>query len=530
VAASARAPAGGDRILVIGAGLAGLFTALKLAPLPVTVIAAHRLGLGASSEWAQAGIAAAVGDGDTIEAHAADTIRLGHGIGNERIARMMVEEAPERIEDLLTLGIPFDRDLAGRLALRREAGHSARRIVSVRGDMAGRQIMAALISAVRAVPHVAILEGYDAEELVLSDARAAGVVIRQTTGRSNVRELVTAAAVVLATGGIGRLYAVTTNADDARGEGIAMAARAGALAADLEFVQFHPTAIDVGADPAPLATEALRGEGALLVNRDGTRFMPPLHELAELAPRDIVARAVHRERLSGRGAFLDCRGELGQHMSDSFPTVHAFCRKAGIDPATDLIPVAPAAHYHMGGVFTDAHGRTSLDGLWACGEVASTGVHGANRLASNSLLEAVVFAARVARDIASTHLSQLALRSARASRLPPPASDRLTEAETAEIRRAMSEHVGVERDAAGLLRTLERFDEIGGRLARAGFESNMLVAARLIARAALAREESRGGHYRTDFPDPDPAWQRRSYARFADLARPLPRAAVKGAA
>ena len=443
---------------------------------------------------------------------------------------MMVSEAPDRIEDLLGLGIPFDRDLQGRLALRREAAHSARRIVSVQGDMAGRLIMSALIAAVRAAPHVSFLEGYDAEEIALSDGRAAGVIMRQSRAGSNARELVAATAVVLATGGVGRLFAVSTNAADARGEGIAMALRAGASAADLEFVQFHPTAIDVGIDPAPLATEALRGEGATLVNADGSRFMADIHERGDLAPRDIVARAVHRERFEGRGAFLDCRGEIGAAMATSFPTVHTFCLNAGIDPETDLIPVAPAAHYHMGGVLTDAIGRTSLDGLWACGEVASTGVHGANRLASNSLLEAVVFAARVARDISSSHLSQLSLSSARLTRLPSPATDRLSEAETTEVRRIMSEHVGVERNAAGLISAIATLDAIGERLARSGFESNLLVTAQLIARSALARDESRGAHYRSDFPDPDPAWQRRSTMSLADIDTPVASSSMRGAA
>jgi L-aspartate oxidase len=529
MAAQSGGAARGDRAVVVGAGLAGLFTALKLAPIPVTVISAHRLGLGASSGWAQAGIAAAVGEGDSVEAHAADTIRVGRGIVNERMVRLMVAEAPDRIDDLLALGIPFDRDPEGRLALRREAAHSARRIVSVRGDMAGRQIMEALIAATRAAPHITVLEGYNAEEIVMSGSLAGGVVVRQESGRSNVRELVTASAVVIATGGIGRLYAVTTNAADARGEGIAIGLRVGALAADLEFVQFHPTAIDVGADPAPLATEALRGEGAVLVNGDGERFMQAVHERAELAPRDIVARAVHRERLAGRGAFLDCRGALGAHMAETFPTVHAFCLDAGFNPETDLVPVAPAAHYHMGGLLTDAHGRTSVDGLWACGEVASTGVHGANRLASNSLLEAVVFAHRVAQDIASTQLGQVALRSPAVNRPPRPSADRLTDAEMAEVRHAMSDHVGVERDRRGLGQALETFDAIGARFARLGLVSNILITARLIARAALAREESRGAHYRSDFPNADPAWQRRSTSRMSDVAAAAP-ADLMGAA
>ncbi len=505
-----------DRVVIVGAGLAGLFTALKLAPLPVTVIAAHRLGHGASSVWAQAGIAAAMGDGDTVDDHAADTIKIGGGIVNEKMVRIMVTEASERIEDLLALGIPFDLDLKGRLALHREAAHSAHRIVSIRGDMAGQKIMETLISTVRAAPHITVLEGYGAEDIAMSGERAAGIVIRPTWGDSNARELITASAIVFATGGVGRLYAVTTNAADARGEGIAMALRVGAAAADLEFVQFHPTSIDVGHDPAPLATEALRGEGATLVNNSGKRFMDEIHKLAELAPRDIVSQAVHRERQAKRGAYLDCRGKLGSQMSSTFPTVYSFCIKYGIDPQKDLIPIAPAAHYHMGGILTDAQGRTSVDGLWACGEVASTGVHGANRLASNSLLEAVVFAARVASDISSSPISRIHLRTPHLNRTPTSNTDRLTNAEMAELRRTMSQHVGVERDAKGLSASLAMFDEIGERLSKRGQVANALITARLIVRAALERQETRGSHSRSDFPQTASQWHRRSIMRLSD--------------
>jgi L-aspartate oxidase len=383
-------------ILIVGGGLAGLFTALKLSPRPCIVLSPRPLGEGASSSWAQGGIAAAMSEGDSAEAHAADTLAAGAGIVNEAIATLVATEAAARVHDLLEYGVPFDRDLAGKLVQSREAAHSVHRVVRVRGDMAGAKIMEALIAAVRATPSITVHEGVVAEELLMAGGQVCGILARGQMGAARGPTAFPAAATVLATGGVGHLYAVTTNPSEAKGVGLAMAARAGATIADAEFVQFHPTALDIGADPAPLATEALRGEGAWLVNGKGERFMPAIHPDAELAPRDIVARGVFAEIAAGRGAFLECRTAIGAAFPERFPTVTAACRAAGIDPVTDLIPVAPAEHYHMGGVATDAEGRTTLPGLWAAGEVACTGLHGANRLASNSLLEAVVFGARIA--------------------------------------------------------------------------------------------------------------------------------------
>ena len=496
-----------DGLVVVGAGLAGLFAALKLAPLKVTVLSPTPIGEGAASGWAQAGVAAALSEGDTPEDHAADTIRAGAGLVDEAVALLMAQEARARVEDLLRYGVPFDKDLEGRLTFGHEAAHRTQRIVHVKGDTAGRAIMGAIITAVRQTPSITILEGVAARDLIVRKGRVQGVVVAATEENPGDDAFVLPArAVVLATGGAGHLYSVTTNPVEARGEGVAIAARAGAAIADAEFVQFHPTAIDIGRDPAPLATEALRGAGALLINGKGERFMRAVHDDAELGPRDVVARAVHREVVGGRGAFLDCR-PIGPGISEAFPTVVATCRSANIDPAREPIPVAPAAHYHMGGILVDVQGRSTVDGLWACGEVASTGAHGANRLASNSLLEAVVFSARAAKDISTAPL-------------PAPAGSLHTvgrgnaekhRSESAErtLRETMSAHVGVVRDAEGLseaLRTiiaLERDNEGDPQL------ENMLTTAKFVATAAFARTESRGANFRGDYPAADDALAQR---------------------
>ena len=477
-----------ERILIIGAGLAGLFLALRLAPRACTIVTPAPIGEASSSTWAQGGLAAALHPEDSPAQHAEDTIAAGAGLVDPAVARLIAEDGSARVRDLLALGVPFDRTKEGHLALSLEAAHSHPRVARVAGDLAGQAIMGALTAAVRLASHIELIEHARATALLQDDQGAvAGAILTDRFGRQST---LSAAETVLCTGGSGGLFRVTTNPPEAKGDALAMAHQCGAVIADPEFVQFHPTAMDVGRDPAPLATEALRGEGATLINQEGEAFMAKYHLKGELAPRDEVARAIHTEISLGRTVFLDTREAIGENIETHFPTVYSACQAADIDPKTAPIPVAPAMHYHMGGILSDLWGRASLPGLSVCGECASTGAHGANRLASNSLLEAVVMAARIA-----DRLRDSALKGPSAAIGTVPQT--LPGETLADLRKAMAQDCGVVRSAEGLARTLAKIDQWVDEIGQA----TPLIAARLIVQAAIQREESRGGHYRADFPE-----------------------------
>ncbi|QTL02893.1 L-aspartate oxidase [Aquabacter sp. L1I39] len=470
-----------DRILIVGAGIAGAATALALAPLPVLVVAPTGVSADAATTLAQGGIAAALGPDDDPTLHAADTHAAGAGLCEAEAVARVTAEGPAIIARLAALGIRFDTDESGALALGLEAAHGRSRIVHANEDATGRAVLEGLIAKARIAPHISRRADLVAVRLEAEDGRVHGLWCRDHGGRL---VHLSGRAVVLATGGIGGLYASTTNPRSAVGSGLAMAARAGAVLRDLEFVQFHPTAIATASDPMPLATEALRGAGAILVDETGARFMADVPG-RELAPRDVVARAIHDRIRGGHRVFLDARPALGAHFARHFPSVAQLCRTNGIDPERDAIPVRPAAHYHMGGIKVDGTGRTSLAGLYACGEVASTGLHGANRLASNSLLEALAYAQWIAADIAHRQAHAPVAASAAPADGPPAGIE--------AVRALMESHVGVVREGDGLRRALRL---LAPRMA----QDDAALVAGLVTLGALERTESRGGHFRADHP------------------------------
>ncbi len=478
--------------VILGGGIAGLMTALHLAPMPVVVLAKAPLETEASSVWAQGGVAAAVGPDDSPSLHFADTLAAGDGLCDADVAGHVTAAGPAAIETLVRYGARFDRDAAGALALGLEAAHGRRRIVHAKGDGTGKEIMRALAAAVRATPSITVIEGCEARRLVVADDAVSFVLAASASGTV----LFPTSRVVLATGGVGGLFLHTTNPRGSFGQGLALAARAGAALIDLEFVQFHPTALDTGGHPGGhplvLVSEAVRGEGATLIDETGERFMADVPG-GELAARDVVARAVWRHIAAGHRVFLNATAALGSAFAQHFPVIGAACEAVGIDPAVQPIPVRPAAHYHMGGIAVDRHGRSTLPGLWACGEVAGTGLHGANRLASNSLLEAVVGAASVADSVAAAS----------------PGRDRpqsLTDAGSASdpepVRPILSKAAGVVRDRGTLEAAVSTLLPLAGSTGRA---ADPALVALMICVAALRRRESRGGHFRIDYPRPDPA-------------------------
>ncbi len=471
-----------DRPVVIGGGIAGLLTALHLAPRPVLLLSRSPLGTEASSVWAQGGLAASLGGDDDPALHLADTLAAGDGLCDADMARRILEAAPTEIEALANFGVRFDRDAQGRLRLGLEAAHSRRRIVHADGDGSGREAMRALVAAVRSTPSIAVWEGIEARRLAVTENTVHGVWAHGPGGCV----FLGSRQVVLASGGIGGLFLDSTNPLGSCGQGLALAARAGAVLADLEFIQFHPTALDGSGRPMALISEAVRGEGALLVDEAGQRFLADVPG-AELAPRDVVARAVWNHLARGHRVFLDARDKPGPAFARQFPSISFICGRVGIDPARDLIPVRPAQHYHMGGIAVDGAGRTSVTGLWACGEVAATGLHGANRLASNSLTEAVVCSRWVAEDLTSIHAHPI--RPAMVDNAPSP--------DAAPVRALLSSALGIVRSKERLTDAVRALSSL---VERKGPASDSAAVGLMIAVSALRRRESRGSHHRSDCP------------------------------
>ncbi len=498
-------------VIVVGSGIAGLATAIhaRRAGHRVLVVTKANISAG-STQWAQGGIAAALADDDSPAEHLRDTLVAGAGLCDRAAVDILVTEGPAAIRNLVTWGTEFDRTVAGDLALTREGGHLRSRIAHAGGDATGAEISRAMVAFVADDPGITVVEHALALDLLTDATGAAQGVTLHVIGEGDHDGVGAALApvVVLATGGIGQVFSSSTNPAVATGDGIGLGMRAGAAVADMEFVQFHPTVLWLGGDALgqqPLVSEAVRGEGAFLVDDKGTRFLSGQHPLADLAPRDIVAKAIMRQmRATGaEHVWLDGRGLGAQLWQQRFPTILASALRYGIDPRTDLIPVAPAQHYHSGGLLTDLWGRTTVPGLFACGECSCTGVHGANRLASNSLLEGVVFAERIALVLADglpPRVDPVARTDVRESTLR--AEDRVV------IQQAMTDGVGVLRSrdsVAGALATVTSQPEgdIEDLCTQAWETTNVATAAAAIALAAGIREETRGSHWREDFPDAD---------------------------
>ncbi|MGR7994979.1 L-aspartate oxidase [Xanthobacter sp. ZOL 2024] len=486
--------------VIVGAGVAGLATALFLAPRPCVLVTRAPLEQDGSSPLAQGGMAAALADDDSVDLHLADTLSAGAGLCDAAMARRILAAVPAAISALERIGARLDREQGGRLALGLEAAHSRRRIVHAGGDGTGRELVRALAAAVRATASVTVLEGLEARRLLRDEAGIRGLLL----ARGDTPVTLHTRQVVLATGGLGAVFADTTNPLSSFGLGLALAARAGAVLADLEFVQFHPTALVGAGRPLALISEAVRGEGARLVTADGTFFLDAVPG-GELAPRDVVARAVAGQLAEGRAVYLDARAALGPRFASRFPAVAALCAAAGLDPARQLLPVRPAAHYHMGGIAVDLEGRSSVPGLWACGEVAATGLHGANRLASNSLVEAVVCARWVADSLAGGAArkttgqgatgqgttGQGTSRRGTARESLPPAPD------PAAVQPITSAHLGVVRREDGLRDAITTLAPLAHSATPA---AEPALVALMMAVAAHQRTESRGAHWRADHP------------------------------
>ena len=511
--------------LIIGSGVAGLSCAIELEDYgSVAVITKEALGEG-STQWAQGGIAAALSPAplDSSEMHLEDTMQAGAGLCDENAVDVLVSEGPHRVRQLIARGAHFDTEPSGELKLTREAAHRASRIIHAQGDSTGREVQRSLSQSALGSSGIAVHENHvSVDFLVQNDAdgapRCCGVLALDETTKT--LKVFRGRATIVATGGLGALYKVTTNPPVLTADGMAMACRAGALLMDMEFVQFHPTAFAKGPNnPKFLISEAVRGEGAILLNARGERFMPKYHADAELAPRDVVSRAIAQEILDENGEFvlLDLTAHTAQEIAARFPKIYSTCVSYGIDPAQQPIPVSPAEHYMMGGIRTDLNGATNVRGLLACGEVACTGVHGANRLASNSMLEGLVFGIRTVQAAIALKADCPAVPRA-APFEKPPAPREYSQEEIAAARARVQElmwlRAGLVRSGDGLREAMRELDAMQREYShpapsREAIElANMICVSRLVVRASLEREESRGAHFRTDFPDRDDAnWQ-----------------------
>jgi len=506
-------------VVIVGSGISGLMTAISLYPRKVTLVTKRKLGEMSSSAWAQGGIAAAVTKEDSPELHFKDTLKASSGLSDELAVKTITNDAKDIVDFLESIGVQFDK-FNGEFSLSKEAAHSHRRVLKINGDQSGKYLVEFLMKHLKKQGHATIVEDVSVDHIIHKENVCHGIM-----GHIHKSEVVDnfvffqSPNVILATGGIGSIYAHTTNPRDVYGEAVAMAAQAGAELVDLEFVQFHPTALDVGLDPAPLLTEAIRGEGAFIVDENNKRFVFDSDKLGELAPRDVVSRAIHQHKLNGHSTFLDCR-HFKINFKKMFPTASYYLEKSSINPDQDLIPIIPAAHYHMGGIKVDIDGKTSVEGLWACGECSSTGAHGANRLASNSLLEAFVYAKRIANKINSEPLKQGHKLINIENYIPKEKTISKIRAKKYiwQLRSAMNKLVGVERNQKTLEQAFVEFLRIEREAENLSAKlKDMLIVSKLITYAALQRKESRGTHYRSDYPNKNDATQKRNIFKLKNL-------------
>ena len=490
-------------VVIVGGGVAGLNAALNLAPRKVCVITKNSLGINTSSSWAQGGIAAPFSKDDSNESHINDTLATAKGLAKSEVVREVISESINIIKDLENIGVEFDKNSDGTFNLGLEAAHSFNRIVKSKGDSSGIEIMRGLTEKVRSSDHITVLENVSIDSIMMEHNTIYGVI-----GHLNNQNLpenhvvIQSPNVILATGGLGGIFANTTNPRTSYGEGIALAAEAGAIITDMEFVQFHPTGLDFGLDPTPLATEAIRGEGATLVNQHNERFMLGVHPQAELASRDIIAQSIFDQIENGNSVFLDCRENIGNDFGKQFPQVKSYCDKADIDPSSELIPIIPVAHYHIGGIKTDLKGRSSVEGLWCCGEVAATGIHGANRLASNSILESLVFAKIVAEEINKNPIKKINDVSQSFIRTYKEKTRNKIRAKKYiwQLRSSMMRNLGIVRNSQSIIRGLKDIVRIERESKGLSAKLNdMILVSKFIIVGAYKRKESRGCHLRSDY-------------------------------